>query len=94
MNKSRNTINNFSENLKIALAAKGLTQHQLAEKLGLSQQCVSRWIKGNREPSIDNIILLCYFLDEDPNELLGFNDITPYEFKKFDELFFKQKKSS
>ena len=87
MNKTSNKLNNFANNLKNALYAKGWSQNQLARKLGITQQCVSRWVKGNREPSIDDIILICYFLDEDPNELIGFNDLSPDELKNFDNLF-------
>ncbi len=80
-------LNKLGEKLKYLLAVNEYTQQQLADKLGTTQQCISRWINGNREPSIDDILLICYFLNEDPNELLGFNDISQDEFKKFDNLF-------
>ena len=67
--------NCFGKRLRILRLERNLTQKQLAEILGTSQQCISRWVNGNREPSLDDVLLVCYFLDEDPNELLGFNDI-------------------
>ena len=94
MKQSTAKLNKFGEKLAYILTVKEWSQKQLAEILGTSQQCISRWVNGNREPSLDDVLLVCNILDEDPNELLGFNDITPNEFKKFDELFFKQKKSS
>lgn len=89
MKKSEVKINRFSANLKDALSGKW-TQKRLAKKLGTTQQCVSRWVNGDREPSIDDIILICHFLNEDPSDLIGFNDISPDEFKKFDDIFKKE----
>lgn len=80
-------INKFGEKLKYLLAVKQWSQQQLADKMGITQQCVSRWINGNREPSIDDLILICYFLNEDPSELIGFNDLSSDDFKRFDEMF-------
>lgn len=82
--QSSSKLNKFGEKLGYLLAVKGWSQQQLADKLYTSQQCISRWVNGNREPSIDDILLICHFLDEDPNELLGFNDLRGEDFDKYD----------
>ena len=79
-------INIFGEKLGYLLSIKGWSQQKLADKLRITQQCVSRWVNGNREPCIDDILLICQLLDEDPNELLGFNDIPAEAYADFDNL--------
>ncbi len=79
-------LNKFGEKLRYLLTVKEWSQQQLANKLGTTQQCISRWINGNREPSLDDVLLVCHYLDEDPNEILGFNDISPEEYSKFDNI--------
>lgn len=79
-------LNKFGEKLRYLLTVKEWSQQQLANKLGTTQQCISRWINGNREPSLDDVLLVCHYLDEDPNEILGFNDIPPEEYSKFDNI--------
>ena len=68
-------LNKFGEKLGYLLSVKGWSQQYLADKLCTTQQCISRWVNGNREPSLDDVLLVCNILYEDPNELLGFNDI-------------------
>lgn len=75
MKQSTAKLNKFGEKLAYILTVKEWSQKQLAEILGTSQQCISRWVNGNREPSLDDVLLVCNILDEDPNELLGYNDI-------------------
>ncbi len=45
-------------NLKLYRTQSGLTQEQLAEKIGVSRQAVAKWEKGETLPDIDNIISL------------------------------------
>lgn len=76
-------INKVAEKLKYYLKLKRWSQQTLADKLGTSQQSISRWVNGETEPELDDVILASYFLDEDPSELLGFNDISPDELINF-----------
>ena len=77
-------INKFGEKFAEALKAKELTQEQLANKIGTTQQTISRWINNQREPSIDDILLICHFLDEDPNEIIGYNETTAHTFEAWE----------
>ena len=52
----------FSEKLQNLRKANGLSQEQLAEKLNVSRQAVSKWETGAM-PDMDNMIKLCRFFD-------------------------------
>lgn len=48
---------------------RGLTQQQLADKVGVEQPTVGRWEKNQRFPDIDNLLSLAEALDVHPGEL-------------------------
>lgn len=58
-------MNGFGEKLRRLREEKGLTQVQLAELSGLSQNGISNWEKGMREPSWLNVVALCLALGVD-----------------------------
>ncbi len=66
----------FAENLREALAYNNLTQQKLADRLGTTQATVNRWLKGVNEPDLATLLEICAFLNETPNDLLGFEDTT------------------
>lgn len=51
----------IAENLAVLRKASGLTQAQLAERLGYSDKAVSRWEKGDTLPDINVLYELCDF---------------------------------
>ena len=53
---------------------KNLSQDELAERLYVSRQLVSKWENGTGIPKIDHIIDLCEILDVNFEELLCLND--------------------
>lgn len=59
--------------------AKGLSQEELAEKLGVSRQAISKWENGISSPEMAQLPKLCEIFETTPNELLG------YESKKENE---------
>ena len=65
----------FSKNLRDALKNSKKTQQDLADYLGTTQATVSRWINGENEPDLATLIEICLYVDETPNDLLGFDDI-------------------
>lgn len=72
----------FGEKIKNARTLKGLTQKQLAEKIGAKHNSISDWEKNKNKPDPDTIELLCGILEISPNYLLGNklnNDISPSE---------------
>ena len=50
------------------------TQTHLASLLGISQQTVSHYLKGDKMPALDTFANLCKILDLDPAEVLCIND--------------------
>lgn len=72
----------FAENLREALAVRKITQKELAEHLGTTQQTVSRWLKGINEPDLTFLLEICLYLRETPNALLGYDDITESDYQK------------
>lgn len=50
---------NFSTNLQFYRMNSGMTQEQLAEKMGVSRQTVSKWESGASYPEMEKLIALC-----------------------------------
>lgn len=55
--------------LKAARAAKGLSQQQLADMVGVSRQTISSIEKGDYNPSIKLCIAICKVLDRTLDQL-------------------------
>ncbi|MBR5938787.1 MAG: helix-turn-helix transcriptional regulator [Clostridiales bacterium] len=58
----------LNENIKEILRAKNLTQKQMAEKLGISECSVSRYLKGSRIPQAEDAQKIADFLGVYPKE--------------------------
>lgn len=56
--------------LKVLRNEKGLTQEQLAEKLGVSGRTVSRWENGNNMPDLSILVELSDFYEVDIREII------------------------
>ena len=61
----------FYENLKLAREQKGLSQKDVAEKVGVAKSTYSLYESGNREPNVQTIKKLANVLDVSADELLG-----------------------
>ena len=61
----------FSENLSTLRKAKGFTQEQLATRLCVVRQTVSKWEKGLSVPDAEQLIKLADILGVQVPELLG-----------------------
>ena len=53
----------FNERLKYLREKKGYTQDEIASRLNISRQSVSKWENGINEPDIETIKKLCNILD-------------------------------
>ncbi len=49
---------NFAQNLKQLRLEQKLSQRELAEKVGVTQQCVSEWEKGKIDPTLTYVVKL------------------------------------
>lgn len=60
----------FNEKLKYLREAKGFTQDEIASKLSIARQSVSKWEQGINEPDFDTLKKLCVILDCSIEELI------------------------
>ena len=74
--------------------AKGFTQIEFAEKLGVSNKSVSRWETGKNMPDVSLFLPICDVLDISVNELIIGERITTKENKKADEILIETIKVS
>ena len=67
----------FGDNLKQIRKSKKISQEELADKLGVSRQSVSKWETGENYPSMQNIVCLCDIFRCKMNDLVheSFEDI-------------------
>lgn len=65
----------FGDNLKLIRKRKGMTQEELAIRLNVVRQTVSKWEKGLSVPDADLLIKLADVLEVKVAELLGENSV-------------------
>ncbi len=65
----------FSEKLLTLRKAKDLTQEQLAEKLNVSRQSVSKWESGQAVPELEKIVAMSVVFDVTTDYLLKSSEI-------------------
>lgn len=63
--------NMFNENLKELRKSKGFTQEELATKVNVVRQTVSKWEKGLSVPDADSLQKIAEVLEVDVSQLLG-----------------------
>lgn len=56
--------------IKIVLAEKEVTNRELANKLGVKDLTVSRWVTNRQQPSLQTLYQIADFLDVDICDLL------------------------
>ena len=61
----------FCENLKSVRKEKGLSQKQVALKLGVVESCYANWEQGRTEPSISMLRKLCEIFVINVDELIN-----------------------
>lgn len=72
---------NFSEKLLTLRKAKDLTQEQLAEKLDVSRQSVSKWESGQATPDLEKIVEISAIFDVTTDYLLKSSEINDLSVK-------------
>lgn len=66
---------NFSEKLLTLRKANNLTQEQLAKKLDVSRQSVSKWESGQATPELEKIVAISAIFDVTTDYLLKSSEI-------------------
>ena len=65
------TLSKIQKKIAIAIKESGMTQLQIATKIGVSQQTISHYIKGDKMPALDTFAKLCEVLDVSPDDILS-----------------------
>ncbi|MCM1063369.1 MAG: helix-turn-helix domain-containing protein [Eubacterium sp.] len=61
---------NFSEKLKEIRKKEGISQEQLAEKIGVSRQAITKWETGKGLPDVENMVIIAEIFKTTIDELL------------------------
>ncbi|MBR1974665.1 MAG: helix-turn-helix transcriptional regulator [Clostridia bacterium] len=64
------TILDISKKLTEAINQSGLTQKEIAQKIGVKQQQISSYVHNKNLPALDTLSRLCTVLDLDANDIL------------------------
>lgn len=64
----------FSNRLKELRTARGLSQEQLAERIDVSRQVITKWENGSGTPKIENLLALAKYFGISVDSLLGRED--------------------
>jgi len=64
----------LNERIKEVRTAYGMNQVILAQKMGVTKQCVSNWENGYIQPSIDMLVKLSQLFSVTVDFLLGISD--------------------
>ncbi|MDF2485336.1 MAG: transcriptional regulator, family [Herbinix sp.] len=65
---------NFGSRLSTARKEKGITQEQLASRLGVTPQAVSKWERGGGYPDIELVYYLCEILGCSSDYIIGLEE--------------------
>ena len=67
----------IGENIKKIRITRGITQAQLADRVGVSEKTVSSWEVGRTEPRSNLFDSICRILNCDMSELVDGNKVLP-----------------
>ncbi len=76
----------LAEQLKISRENKGLSQTEVAKRLNITRQSVSKWETGKGYPDIDNLVLLSEVYEVSIDELLHENEILKKKITENNEI--------
>ena len=70
------TEDSFGQRLKAALSSRHMMQKELAEKIGVNEMAISRYVHGGRMVSVSILIDICKALNVSTDYLLGLSEVT------------------
>lgn len=70
------TEDSFGQRLKAALNSRQMMQKELAEKIGVNEMAISRYIHGGRMVSVSILVDICKVLNISADYLLGLSEVT------------------
>ena len=75
-------------NIKNFRTFKGITQDDLAKRIGKSKNVISNWERGDNSPDLDSVAKICMELEVTPNQLFGWD-----RYKAYDEYVYRMAKA-
>ena len=63
-------LDKIRENIQEAIKQSGMTQTEIAKRIGVIQQTIACYLSGKALPALDTFAKLCAVLDLDANEIL------------------------
>ncbi|MBD5308342.1 MAG: helix-turn-helix transcriptional regulator [Bacteroides sp.] len=63
----------YKNRIRVVLAEKVITNHWIADKMGVSDMTVSRWTTNKIQPSMSQFIEISNLLNVDVKELIEYN---------------------
>lgn len=63
----------YKNRIRVVLAEKVITNHWIADKMGVSDMTVSRWTTNKIQPSMSQFIEISNLLNVDVKELIDYN---------------------
>ncbi len=79
---------NIADRIQDLRKAKGISQEELADKIGVSRQAVSKWESEQSTPDIDKVILLSDYFETTTDYLLKGIEPVRKEDKKWSAMIF------
>lgn len=67
-------LKQIQEKIIQSIKESGLTQTELAKRLGIKQPTVGQYLSGRAMPALDTFANLCAILDLDPADILCLNE--------------------
>ena len=68
----------IQQRLREAIKQSGMQQKEIAAKLGVSPQTISKYMKNDIFPALDTFANLCILLDISSDDILGITENTNY----------------
>ena len=70
------TLETIRENISKEIRNSGISQTELARRLGIKQPTIGQYLSGRALPALDTFANLCVLLDVDPADILTTNKYT------------------
>ena len=70
------TLEQIRDRLAEAIRNSGMTQTELARRLGVRQPTIGQYLSGRSMPALDTFANLCKVLDVDANDILCLDEHT------------------
>lgn len=66
----------LGENIKSCMEDANMTQRELANEIGVTEATISYYLRGERMPSLTNIVNIAYALGFGIDEIVNFDNVS------------------